>query len=208
MQGRAAVPVVQLCALLLLLTAAARPLAAQQLAAQQRGPATTYGIGYVANAPDMLAGGAAYVILPVAGGLGLYVDAKFDTSDRSDDDAFDPTLTAQEVDDQIGDEFRADESSWTSFNAALMRPLTPAFTVYAGAGYARETVYYEYFDESRERGLAGIYWVEAPDQEATKVNFLAGMLLRMTPWISAQFGMETAPRGATVGISISYPPTR
>lgn len=205
MQGRAGVPVVLLCALMLAASAATRPVAGQQQSAR----GTTYGIGYVANAPDMLAGGAAYVILPVAGGLGLYVDAKFDTSDRADDEAFDPTLTAQEVNDQIpGVEFRADESSWRSFNAALVRPLTEAFIVYAGAGYVRETVYYEYFDESRERGLAGIFWVEAPDQNATKVNFLAGMMLRMTPWINAQFGIETAPRGATVGISITYPPTR
>jgi hypothetical protein len=190
------------------LTAAALVLAVATPLAAQQTSRPVYGIGYVTNAPDLLAGGAAYVVLPVLGGLGLYVDAKFDTSDRRDDEAFDPTLTARQVDDEIGDAFRADESSWRSVNAAIIRPITPALMLYAGVGYARETVYREYFDDTRERGLAGVYWVEAPDDNATTVNAMAGMLVRLTPWFNAHFGMETAPRGATVGISITYPPTR
>ena len=202
MRGRGAFASIA-CAVLFGIATGA-PLAAQQ--SRQTGP--VFGIGYVTNAPDLLAGGAAYVVLPVLGGLGVYVDAKFDTSSPGEHEAFDPTLTAQQVDDEIGDAFRDDESSWRSINAALVRPVTPAFTVYAGAGYVRERVYYEYFDDTRERGLAGVYWVEAPDQEANTVNVLAGMMLRMTSWINAHFGIETTPRGATVGISITYPPLR
>ena len=203
MRGRASLHGVLLCALLTAASAVERPLVAQQ---SSRG--TTFGIGYVTNAPDLLAGGAAYVILPVLGGLGLYVDAKFDTSDRADDEGFEPGLTSRQVEDELGDDFRAEESTWRSVNAALMRPITPSFIVYGGAGYARETVYHEYIDPDRERGLAGFYWVKAPDRDRTTVNLMAGMLLRMTPWINAHFGAETAPRGVSVGISITYPPTR
>ena len=186
----------------LMIMAGAMPAAAQQRAALTL---PRFGIGYVGNAPELLLGGGAYAIVPVFGGLGLYVDAKFDSKAPSDEDSFDPDLTAREVDDEIGDEFRDDESSWRSFNAALIRPLTSAFMLYAGLGYARETVYRQYFDESEERGIAGYYWVESPDDERTQLNVLAGMFLRMTSRLHAQFGFETAPRGGTVGLSLMLP---
>lgn len=165
-----------------------------------------FGVGYVANAPEMMAGGAGYVILPVLGGVGLYVDAKFDLSSPEDEDNFDPGLTAQDVDDELGDEFIDNASSWRSFNAAVVRPLTPSLMMYAGAGYVQETAYREYHDDTGTRGLAGYYWVESPDEDATRVNVLIGMFLRLTPWVNAQFGVESAPRGATVGASITLPP--
>lgn len=177
-------------------------------ATAQQGAAMTlprFGIGYVGNAPDLLAGGGAYAILPVLGGIGLYVDAKFDTSPGSAEDGFIAGLTAREVDDEIGDDFRDDDSSWRSFNAAIVRPLTPSFMLYGGLGHARETVYRQYYDDTGERGLAGYYWVESPEDERSQLNVLLGMFLRMTPRLNAQFGFETMPRGGTVGLSLLLP---
>ncbi|MGH7449232.1 MAG: hypothetical protein ACRELT_16785, partial [Longimicrobiales bacterium] len=60
-----------------------------------------FGIGYVANAPDVLGGARGHIVFPVFGGLGFYVDAKFDVDSPSRDDTFIPTLTAREVEDQV-----------------------------------------------------------------------------------------------------------
>jgi hypothetical protein len=144
-------------------------------------------------------------VLPVLGGLGVYVDGKLDTSPPSDHPGFESDLTAQQVDDEIGDEFQGDESSWRSFNVALVRPVTPSLMVYAGAGYARESAYRQYYDESLTRGQGGLYWVESPAEDESTVNVLVGMFLRMTSHINAQFGVENAPRGVTVGLSLVLP---
>lgn len=177
-------------------------MAAPARAQQGDAESARFGIGYVANAPELLAGGGAYVVLPVMGGIGLYVDAKFDTTDPSDDDAFVASLTAREVDDEIGDEYRDQDASWRSFNAAVVRPVTPTLMLYAGLGYATETIYRQYYDETEVRGLAGYYWVAAPDEDRSTLNVLGGMFLRMTRRINAQVGAETAPAGGTFGLSI------
>lgn len=187
---------------LLLLAVPAVPAAAQERAGSA-GP--VFGIGYVANAPDLLAGGAGYVILPVLGGLGLYVDAKFDPDTPRDDDAFEPDLTARQVEDELGDAYQDSESSWRSFSAALVRPVTPSLMLYGGLGYTSESVYRKYHDDTETRGLAGLYWVEAPDEDSSTINVLAGMFLRMTRHLNAQFGVESAPRGLTVGLSVVLP---
>lgn len=186
----------------LLLVVARAPISAQERAGSA-GP--VFGVGYVANAPDLFAGGAAYMILPVLGGLGLYVDAKFDTSSRSGEDSFEPGLTANQVDNEIGDDFQDDDTSWRSFNAAIIRPVTPSLMLYAGAGYAEESAYRQYRDETQTRGIGGLYWVESPDEDRTTVNVLAGMFLRMTRRLNAQFGVESAPRGFSVGLSVVLP---
>lgn len=199
MRGCRSCPAVRYGLSLLAACTVAAPAAAQDLGR----PA--FGVGYVASMPNMMAGGAAYVVLPVLGGLGLYVDAKFDVSDPTDRDNFDASLTATEVDDEIGDEFRDDESGWRAFNAAIVRPVTSALMLYGGLGYSEETVYREYFDDTGTRGLAGYYWVESTADGGSSMNVLAGMLLRMTPMFNAQFGVETAPRGVTVGVSVMFP---
>ena len=69
----------------------ARPAGGQEL------DRVRFGIGYVANAPSQMVGVGGYVLLPVYGGLGLYVDVKGDIDDPSGDRAFDGSRTAEEV---------------------------------------------------------------------------------------------------------------
>jgi hypothetical protein len=167
----------------------------------------TFGIGYVANAPDLMGGGSGYAVFPVLGGLGVYVDAKVDLGSPAREDTFLSTLTAAEVEATVaGVEFISAEDSWRSFNIALVRPVTPALTLYGGAGYARRTRYRQYRDPEGEMGLLGFFWVEAPDEEWNTVNGLVGGYLRMSRWIDFQFGLETTPRGFTVGASLRLPP--
>ncbi len=93
-----------------------------------------YGIGYVANLPDVQAGGSAYVLLPRWGGIGLYVDAKFGVSGPSHELGYDTSVTAAQIENDLGGTFVKVESSWWSANAALMRPFSPYFTLYVGGG--------------------------------------------------------------------------
>lgn len=173
----------------------------------QNVPPVTFGIGYVTNAPRLLAGAGGYAVFPLWGGLGVYLDAKFDVGGPSREDSFESTLTAGEVGDQVpGAEVVGTEDSWQSFNVALVRPLTPAFMLYLGAGYATRTHYREYRDPEGELGQVGIFWVEVPDEQSNTVNGLFGAFLRMGRPLDFQFGFETAPRGFTVGASLRLPP--
>ena len=183
------------------------PLVMPTAGSAQSGPGPYFGIGYVANAPDLLGGAAGYVVFPFAGGLGLYLDAKFDVDSPSRGDDFISTLTDREVEDQVsGVEFIDDRDSWRSFNVALVRPVTSALSLYAGAGVARRTRYREYRDPEGELGRLGFFVVEAPAEEWTPVNALAGGFLRLGRWLDFQFGLESKPRGFTVGGALRLPP--
>ncbi|MGH7476486.1 MAG: hypothetical protein ACRELD_09370 [Longimicrobiales bacterium] len=181
--------------LFLLLLGETRPAAAQVPAVSR------VGIGYVANAPDLLAGGGAYAIFPLLGGLGVYVDAKFDVDSPGSEDTFTREITREQA-EAFGDLTFQVQDSYRSFNAALVRPLSPTFTLYAGAGYAQWSRYYEYRDPSQERGFAGFYWVEEPDEAGSRLNLLGGAFMRISRWIDIQVGLESAPRGFTVGASV------
>jgi len=163
-----------------------------------------FGIGYVANAPNLMAGAIGYVIFPVRGGIGLYVDAKLDIHNPSDDLAFQVGLTPAEVEAELpGVRFIKRESSWRSFNVGLVRPLNPFLMVYGGAGYSKGSHYYLYEQVTAEVGRA--LWVEAPDDEESRVNFMVGVFFRLTAMVSTQFGIETQPRGMTIGASLRLP---
>ncbi len=166
---------------------------------------TRVGIGYVAAAPDLMAGGAAYVLFPVAGGLGIYADAKLDASSPARKSNFEPGLTAQQVEAQYGDEFDMATDSWRSFDVALIRPIRPGFSIYVGGGYASKKKYNEYYDDTGTRGLVGHYWVEDTAGRSSTVNIMAGVMLRMSSFLNAQMGVESAPGGFTVGLNILLP---
>ncbi|MHB1192725.1 MAG: hypothetical protein ACYC6F_06725 [Longimicrobiales bacterium] len=168
---------------------------------------TQFGVGYVANAPDAMAGGSAYLILPRGGGIGLYVDAKFDLSSPVHERGWDPALTSQEVADKAGSSFVQTEGSWKSFNVAVVRPLTPGFMIYAGGGFAKLRRFDLYnVDPFSDVGVGGVAWAENPATSETRTNLMAGIMMRLTRWTTAQFGYETQPDGVTAGVSIRLPP--
>jgi hypothetical protein len=181
-------------------------------AAAQTGPTplsrTQFGIGYVANAPDAVAGGTAYVLLPRAGGIGFYVDAKFDVSSPSKELGYNPDVTATQVENESsGAEFIKFEESWKSFNVGLMRPLTPSLVAYAGGGIAKATRFDLYQVSLNDPlGLGGIVWAKNPDEGETRLNVMVGVLMRITRRVSTHFGYETQPSGMTVGITLRIPP--
>ena len=172
-----------------------------------------FGIGYVANAPDAILGASAYVLVPefgpISGGIGLYVDAKFDLKDPSDERGFNPDVTTGDIlndPDRETADFVKDESTWWSVNLAVVRPLTPFLMAYVGGGMARMRVY-DLFNVALTDpvGVGGVVWAENPDKEETRVNFMVGVLLRLSSRISTQFGFETQPQGLSVGASLRLP---
>jgi hypothetical protein len=165
-----------------------------------------YGFGFVANAPDLMAGAGGYVILPVLGGIGLYLDAKFDPTNPSGKSGFEKDLISGQVQGSVpGNSFIMDEASWQSFNVSVVRPLTPFLMMYAGGGVTKRILYELYEEPSLTRGIGGVFWVEAPAREETRVNLMVGAFLRLGPWVSTQFGFETQPRGMSVGVSARLP---
>ncbi len=165
------------------------------------------GAGYVGNAPDVLGGGMAYAIFPVLGGLGVYVDAKFDIDSPEDELAFNPALTRGDVlndPDYQGAQFLSTQTSYRSFNIGIVRPVRPTLFIYAGGGLAQKKVYYTYSVPDRgdiDRALL----VEDPDESADEVNLMAGLILRISSILSSQFGFESAPSGVTIGLSLRLP---
>ncbi len=174
---------------------------------------TQFGIGYVGNAPDALVGGNVYLLLPelgpITGGIGLYVDFKVDPDNPTNERGYNSDLTVAELladpnrDADVVDE---DGSSFMSVNAALLRPVTPYLMAYAGGGVAVRTIYETYnVSQDDPAGVGGVVVVENPDREATRVNFMVGIMMRMSPLLSSQFGFETQPKGVTFGLSLRLP---
>lgn len=165
-----------------------------------------FGIGYVANAPRLMAGGGAYVVTPYFGGIGIYLDAKFDVEDPSSDIAFVKGITADDVVNEVeGAEFIRRESSYRSFNAALLKPVTPYLMVYAGGGLTQRFRFHFYEAPGSDLGVSGIFWVKAPAEDDTLGNFMTGVFMRVGSFISTQVGIETEPRGFTAGVSLRLP---
>lgn len=174
--------------------------------AQTSVPAPRYGIGFVANTPDLLGGFGGYVMTEAFGGLGIYVDYKFDALSPTHESSFDPARTAFDVEDQVsGVLVQGDRNSWQSANVALVRPMTRELMLYGGLGYAKRTHYREYFDPQQGIGEFGYLWVEDPGLEKTTINVMFGLFMRMSSRVSFQTGIETAPRGFTAGVSLRLP---
>jgi hypothetical protein len=165
----------------------------------------TVGVGYAANAPRQMAGATVHFIIPGLRGFGLYLDGKFDPGSDTRSGVLLQGVTHQDAETVFRDEWFRDDSRWTTFNAGLLYSVTPELRIYAGAGRVQRDAYTEYWDESMERGDRGFYWIEDPANSGAYVNFLGGAFLRMAPGLFAQMGLESRPRGFTVGGALSFP---
>lgn len=163
------------------------------------------GIGYVANAPDALVGGAVWGLIPGLHGWGLYVDVKVDPEDPIQGGYLYEALTPADVESQWPTDLEfSSNSRWRTFNLAVMKTITDELILYAGGGYAQEKAYRQYKDFGENRGKFGWYWVEDEDAARTGVNLMAGGFLRISGPMRIQFGGETRPKGFTVGLSYVF----
>ncbi len=164
-----------------------------------------YGVGYVANPPEMLAGVGAYVLFPVLGGIGVYVDGKWDVDTPEEDLAFRPGVTPAELEAATpGVQYLKREASWRSLNAGIVRPFSPWIMGYAGVGLASASYYRLYEELEMEVGRAIL--VRSAQDDETRINLMVGVLLRLTSAVTTHLGLEGQPRGVTVGASLRLPP--
>lgn len=165
-----------------------------------------FGIGYVTDAPSMMAGVSAYVLFPSLGGWGLYGDAKFDPGSPAHDRYFEH-MTAQDAENSVpGLQFIQKQDSWQGFNVAVVRPVTPGLMLYVGGGYAKRRRYNSYNDPSQQLGQLGIFWAQSTRDTHATGNLMVGGYLRMGRYIAFQTGIETRPLGFTLGGTLKFPP--
>jgi hypothetical protein len=163
-----------------------------------------WAIGYVVAAPVQFVGFSGLTFGPHLRDWGVYVDAKFTFGSPEGESNFDPSLTPEDA-EGFGDIVADEKSVWTTVTVAVMRVVSGEATLYAGAGYSREDAYVQYFDESRERGEFGFYWVKDDKESGDRINLMAGAFVRATSQVLFQFGGQTAPVGALVGVAIVLP---
>lgn len=162
-------------------------------------------VGYAANAPEQFAGVGLVMTHPALRRWGFYVNYQWSPDSPKNKPNYDPTITSIDVDNDIKDEFVSFDIVWTSINVAVARTVLPQLTLYAGVGYAQSEGFDQFFDDEQERGDQGYYWVTNPDDDATEVNFLLGAFMRAGRYFAFQFGLESAPKGFTVGGSFVLP---
>ncbi|NIO30297.1 MAG: hypothetical protein GTN75_00700 [Gemmatimonadetes bacterium] len=163
-----------------------------------------WAVGYVVAAPVQFVGFSGLTFGPQMRDWGVYVDAKFTFGSPEGESNFDPSLTPEDA-EGFGDIVADDKSVWTTVSVAVMRVVSAEAALYAGAGYAHEDAYVQYFDELRERGELGFYWVKDEKESGDRINLMVGAFVRATPRVLLQFGGQTAPVGAMVGVAIVLP---
>jgi hypothetical protein len=160
------------------------------------------GFGYMGNAPHALLGAMAWVITPVAGGTGVFVDARMTHKDYEDDALFEPGVTSEQAQTDFGHFYIRSVESWRSARIGLVRPLSRDFALYGGVGYGDGTIYDEYLDDTGERGVAGSYRALNDVSSGGRVSLTGGAIFRFGEALAFQFGLDTAPRGFSVGASL------
>jgi hypothetical protein len=179
------------------------PAQAQQAERTDFRTARYFTVGYVGNAPDALIGGGATLLNPK--GIGFFVNVKISGDSPGGRSNFLPDVTVEQARNQYGDLPYKDESDWFVVSGGLTRVLSPDLAVYAGAGLARREFYREFEDPDGIRGEYGYYWVEDTEHSGDFVNALAGLFFRAGRRFIVQFGVESEPRGMTIGIHYGLP---
>jgi hypothetical protein len=60
-------------------------------------------------------------------------------------------------------------------------------------------------DANSGLGEGGVVWAEDPGAQETRANLMVGIIMRLTGRVSTHLGLETQPRGLTVGASLRIP---
>ena len=140
----------------------------------------------------------------VLGGAGLYADVKFTHNSPGRDPYYLDDISVEDAEITYGDRLYLNKSTWLIVDLAVVYSLNRDFAVYAGGGYVREERYRQYYDDQRERGNLGFYWVLDEAASGTRVNALGGALFRASRYVLFQVGLESRP-GVMVGAMITLP---
>lgn len=98
------------------------------------------------------------------------------------------------------------EEVFRSVTAGVVWPFDPEIALYAGAGFTRERIYEQFWDEEDpEIGDFGHYWVEDPEEERDGVNLTAGLFVQAGRNLFFRIGGETFPLGGSLGVYWALP---
>lgn len=188
------------CALILAASLLPSPVQAQERATVNFTERSNWLLGYVAAPPRQMLGFGAAAILRDVGSWGLMVDGRITTDSPARDDGISDRTPAQA--DNEGDIFNLDKNAWSSVNLAVVKGVTPEFAAYVGGGVSWRTAYLRYFDETRERGELGFYWVEDEAESQVFPNVQGGVFFRLGDHLVFQIGGQSAPVGVITGIHL------
>lgn len=154
-------------------------------------------VGYVAAPPRQMLGFGTAATRGAWNGWGAMADVRL-TLDSPASRTFLSDRTPEQADAE-GDAVNLEENAWTTVGAAVVKGVTPELAVYLGGGVSWRTAYIRYFDESRERGDLGFYWVEDAENSRTFPNVHGGGFFRLGHRLVIQAGGQTAPAGFVFG---------
>jgi hypothetical protein len=164
----------------------------------------TWGAGYMASMPRALIGGMVYMITPRFGGTGVFVDGRLTHESHEDDALFEPGITSAQAQTQYGDLYVQTVEHWRALRVGLIRPLTPDFALFAGAGYGHGRIYDEYYDNTETRGRGGNYRARNEVDSGGRLSATGGAMFRFGSNLSFQFALDMAPAGFAAGASIFF----
>lgn len=187
---------------LLALGGTATSLSAQALAPDLRDTRYT-GLGFAANIPNVLTGVAAFHHMPSLG-VGVFGQVRFSLDSPERERHFRDDITPGEA-FQMGDFPVGSRDRVFMGTAGVFRPITPTLALYVGVGYSEERGYREFYDETRQRGDFGYYWIEVDADHDTGLNFSGGALIQATRNFTFMGGFDSFPTGISVAGLLSLP---
>jgi len=154
-------------------------------------------VGYSANLPDQVVGFSYGEILHQR--WGIYIDVKISVGvpgSASSDYREDMTVVIAEA---LGHTWQAEKTGYFSLNLGTTRWMGSRLAVYGGLGLCAVQPYSQYHDPSGLFGPEGGYWIDTKEQ-SIRTNLMLGALYPVSSRILLQLGVETLPRGITVGL--------
>ena len=153
--------------------------------------------GYSANLPDQEMGFSYGEILDQR--WGIYIDVKISIGvpgSASSDYREDMTVAIAE---ELGHMWQAEKTGYFSLNLGTTRWLGSRLAAYGALGLCAVQPYSQWDDPTGLFGPEGGYWIDTKKQ-SIRANLMVGALYPVSSRILLQLGVESLPRGLTIGL--------
>jgi hypothetical protein len=202
--------------MLVLVAAAATDAAAQNIPERNFYTGMRRAVGYSGQVPEALLGVGAWAFLGESR-FGVFVDGKMTYPKYSSHSNYCPPalqtcsvewVEANRLSGDNADFIIRDENDWFILNGGMAYAVAPEFAVMVGAGMARRSRVREYLDDEESAELriteSGSYFAPHGDTK-WEPQAVASVMMRASNYIAFSFGVETGPRGMTVGLYFVLP---
>lgn len=159
------------------------------------------GAGYTGSFGAAIAGGGISRIWNGIG-LGLLLEGRMTPDNPRGSPEFSETLTLVDARLTYMDAEIERREVHRSASLSVIRPLTGDLALFLGPSISRHRSYIQFADESQERGIDGVYWIEDPEGDGTSMGVVGGLLFRLGSSALFQIGGATMPKGMVAGFQI------